>query len=150
YCFTSTVDFTNSAPTDNFANSASTNNFGININFISVLTTNSASTTNFISTANLVSINNLASTTDFISTANSASTADFVSTISISDNQQVSKKTIDLLKEIKTICNKVGHIQTNNDLAFFVNQLNNKYPLSQNDIDNLAAIATKERPSGTK
>ncbi|CAG8833480.1 21583_t:CDS:1, partial [Racocetra persica] len=102
------------------------------------------------------SINNSASTTDFVSTVNSASTADFVltnnSTLTTStpDNRQVSKKTIDLLKEIETICNRAGHVQTNNDLALFVNQLNNKYPLSQNDIDDPAAIATKGRPSGTK
>ncbi|CAG8822394.1 13690_t:CDS:1, partial [Dentiscutata erythropus] len=61
-----------------------------------------------------------------------------------------SKNTIDLLKEVETICNHAGHVQTNNDLAIFVNQLSNKYPLSQNDIEDPATIATKGKPSSTK
>ncbi|CAG8737196.1 599_t:CDS:2, partial [Cetraspora pellucida] len=60
------------------------------------------------------------------------------------------RSTSDLLKDIETISNRVGHVEINNTLALFVEQLNSKYPLLQEDIRDPVIAKTKGRPSGTK
>ncbi|CAG8744605.1 6169_t:CDS:1, partial [Racocetra fulgida] len=68
----------------------------------------------------------------------------------ISTNQQLHRSTVDLLKDIETISNRVDHIEINSTLARFVEQLNNKYPLSQEDIGDPIIVKTKGRPTSTK
>ncbi|KAF0531625.1 hypothetical protein F8M41_011823 [Gigaspora margarita] len=60
------------------------------------------------------------------------------------------RTTSSLLKDVENIVNRVGHVEINNTLAFFVEQLKNKYPLSQEDIRDPDIAKTKGRPSGTK
>ncbi|CAG8812887.1 6042_t:CDS:2, partial [Cetraspora pellucida] len=67
-----------------------------------------------------------------------------------SDKQKSTKNTIDLIKDIESISNRVGHIEINNTVALFVEQLKNKYPLSQDDIRDPIIAKTKGRPSNTK
>ncbi|CAG8708002.1 11355_t:CDS:2, partial [Racocetra fulgida] len=50
----------------------------------------------------------------------------------------------------KVIMNKVGHVEINNTLALFVEQLKNKYLLLQEDIRDPNIAKTKKRQSGTK
>ncbi|CAG8627605.1 16998_t:CDS:2, partial [Cetraspora pellucida] len=66
-------------------------------------------------------------------------------------NQELTvRSTADLLKKIETISNRVGHVEINSSLANFVDQLNEKYPLLQADIQDPANIKTKGRPGSTK
>ncbi|CAG8525140.1 5736_t:CDS:2 [Cetraspora pellucida] len=46
--------------------------------------------------------------------------------------------------------NHIGHVEINKTLALFVEQLNSKYPLLQEDIRDPVIAKTKGRPSGTK
>ncbi|CAG8757926.1 6175_t:CDS:2, partial [Dentiscutata erythropus] len=55
-----------------------------------------------------------------------------------------------LLKDIEAISNRVGHVEINNMLALFVEQLNSKYPLLQEDISDPLIAKTKGRSKGTK
>ncbi|CAG8721349.1 2984_t:CDS:2, partial [Cetraspora pellucida] len=68
----------------------------------------------------------------------------------ISDQQKHHRSTVNLLKAIKAISNQVGYIEINSILAHFVDQLNSKYPLLQDDIGNPPITKTKERPNSTK
>ncbi|CAG8744326.1 2080_t:CDS:2, partial [Cetraspora pellucida] len=66
-------------------------------------------------------------------------------------NQQIlTKSTLDLLKDVEAICNRVGHIEIKSDLVLFINQLNDKYPLLQANIEDPNTIKTKGRPNNTK
>ncbi|CAG8836490.1 11872_t:CDS:2, partial [Gigaspora margarita] len=66
----------------------------------------------------------------------------------VSNNQY--RNTSDLLKDIEAISNRVGHVEINNTLALFVEQLNSKYPLLQEDIGDPLIAKTKGRSKGTK
>ncbi|CAG8724513.1 19312_t:CDS:1, partial [Racocetra persica] len=67
-----------------------------------------------------------------------------------SNQQKPIKSTVDLLKDIETISNQVDHIEINNILTLFVKQLNRKYLLLQEKIDDPIIAKTKVKPSGTK
>ncbi|CAG8744244.1 7642_t:CDS:2, partial [Racocetra persica] len=64
--------------------------------------------------------------------------------------QSTFKSTANLIKEIKAIANRDGHIEINNCLSLFIEKLNNQYPLQQADIGDSTNIKTKGRPSNTK
>ncbi|CAG8740473.1 1413_t:CDS:1, partial [Cetraspora pellucida] len=67
-----------------------------------------------------------------------------------SDKQKSTKNTVDLIKDIESISNRVGHVKINNTVALFVEQLKNKYLLLQDNIKDPIIAKTKERPSNTK
>ncbi|CAG8481966.1 17699_t:CDS:1 [Cetraspora pellucida] len=79
----------------------------------------------------------------------------FLTTINYSTHnmfveQTPTRSTAELLKDIEAIANRVGHIKINNILASFVEQLNTKYPLLQEDIKDPVHVKTKGRPNSTK
>ncbi|CAG8674444.1 7504_t:CDS:2 [Cetraspora pellucida] len=119
-------------------------------NDFSATTFGLVSDTDFIPSANSTSTINFTQTTNSVETAESVSIASTI-VFADSNNQEMStKNTVELLKEIESICNYVGHIQINDDLTLFVNQLKNKYSLCQDDIEDPMLIKTKGRPSSTK
>ncbi|CAG8753535.1 13862_t:CDS:1, partial [Dentiscutata erythropus] len=61
----------------------------------------------------------------------------------------LAKNTANLLKDIRTISNRVRHVKINNSLAYFVKELNNEYPLAQEDIEDSLTAKTKRRPNNT-
>ncbi|CAG8557051.1 14018_t:CDS:2, partial [Cetraspora pellucida] len=68
----------------------------------------------------------------------------------ISDQQKHYQSTVNLLKDIEAISNQVGHIEINSTLAHFVEQLNSKYPLLQDDIGDPLIAKTKGRLNSSK
>ncbi|CAG8776748.1 6685_t:CDS:1, partial [Cetraspora pellucida] len=64
--------------------------------------------------------------------------------------QSTFKSTVDLIKEIKVIANRVGHVKINNSFSLFMNKLNNQYSLQQANISDPKNVKTKGRPSNTK
>ncbi|CAG8519101.1 313_t:CDS:1 [Dentiscutata erythropus] len=66
------------------------------------------------------------------------------------DQEKVpAKSTANLLEDIGTISNRVGHVKVNNSLAHFVKELNDEYPLLQEDIEDPLTAKTKGRPNNT-
>ncbi|CAG8848734.1 5073_t:CDS:1, partial [Gigaspora margarita] len=95
-------------------------------------------------TANNITANKIINNNEFLNEPN-------CSTYNISIDQQMSTRTTSsLVKDIENIMNRVGHIEINNTLAFFLEQLKNKYPLSQEDIRDSDIAKMKGRPSSTK
>ncbi|CAG8585902.1 6467_t:CDS:2 [Cetraspora pellucida] len=91
----------------------------------------------------------------YLASHSNRSLADFLPSVnhSICDitNQQISiKSTVDLLKDIESISNRVGHVKINNILAHFVEQLNNDFSLLKEDIEDSIIVKTKKKPSNTK
>ncbi|CAG8442924.1 6551_t:CDS:2 [Scutellospora calospora] len=130
-----------------FTTSKEQNNFINNFNNFNKSTTELANESTTEST--------IESITDFITESTLESTTESTTKFNdiiynISSNQQRSKSTTDLLKDIKNISNRVGHVEINNTLTLFVEQLNQKYLLSQEDISDPIIAKTKERPSSTK
>ncbi|CAG8561549.1 9736_t:CDS:1 [Cetraspora pellucida] len=72
------------------------------------------------------------------------------STYNMSVKQTLTRSIAELLKDIKAIADRIGHIKINNMLASFVKQLNTKYLLLQEDIKDLVLVKTKGRPNSTK
>ncbi|CAG8743303.1 14827_t:CDS:2, partial [Cetraspora pellucida] len=68
----------------------------------------------------------------------------------ISDQQKHHRSTVNLLKDIEAISNRVSHIKINSTLAHFVEQLNSKYPLLQDDIGDPPIAKTKGRLNSSK
>ncbi|CAG8623317.1 2752_t:CDS:2, partial [Cetraspora pellucida] len=71
-------------------------------------------------------------------------------THNMSVKQTSTRSTVELLKDIEAIADRVGHIKINNILASFVEQLNTEYPLLQEDIKDPVLVKTKGRPNSTK
>ncbi|CAG8786432.1 18875_t:CDS:1, partial [Racocetra persica] len=69
--------------------------------------------------------------------------------ISIDQEKVFAKSTTNLLKEIRTISNRVEHVKINDSFALFVKELNDKYPLSQENIKDPLIAKTKGRPNNT-
>ncbi|CAG8460223.1 3404_t:CDS:2 [Cetraspora pellucida] len=59
--------------------------------------------------------------------------------------QSIFKSTVDLIKKIEVIANRVGHVEINNSLSLFINKLNNQYPLQQVNIGDSKNVKTKGR-----
>ncbi|CAG8680468.1 11915_t:CDS:2, partial [Racocetra persica] len=101
------------------------------------------------------STESIESTTEFSSSASNRLLANFSnvnhSIYDIFINQQIAtRSTEDLFKDIGSIFNKVEHVKINNTLVHFVEYLNHKFPLLQEDIEDPMNVKTKRRPSSTK
>ncbi|CAG8815856.1 21160_t:CDS:1, partial [Dentiscutata erythropus] len=66
------------------------------------------------------------------------------------DQEKVFAKNIaNLLEDIGTISNRVGHVKINNSLTRFVKKLNDEYPLTQEDIKDPLTVKMKRKPNNT-